>query len=490
MLGPAAFDLSPDLAIPPGTEVRLEANLEQLTPESLLGGSPPRFLRLSPAGAAALEELRAGPVTSRPAAVLARRLTDVGLAAVRPSAAPPRLTVTVVVPVRDRAPELARCLRSLGRRYPVAVVDDGSTDPSPVAAICARYSADLIRRDVPGGPAMARNAALDRVTSDLVAFVDSDCRVPADWIERLLGHFADPLVVAVAPRIVAGRRHGPRSALDMGTRPGTVRPGGAVPYVPTAALVARRAPLGAGFDTALSFGEDVDLVWRLRRVGWRIRYDPSVEVVHEDPQFLLGRMRRRFQYGSSVGPLARRHPGDLDHLVLAPGPAVTLGAVLAIRPAVATASAAVTVATLARPLRRHGVGSAQIARLSAAALVSSWVGLGRWCGQFAWPAAAAVLVVPGGRSRRRRAGRRLAVCLLVLTPVVLDRRREDGSSTRIGDLAAGLLEEAAYGAGAVTGCLRERTMAPLVPSIRVFAGRSAEQPDRSACDRPVAAPES
>jgi len=260
VLGPTTFGISPELDLPLGSEIRLADDVELLTPETLLGGSPPRFLRLSPPGAAALVELRGGHVTSRPAAALARRLTDTGLAEVRPLAPPPRLTLTVVVPVRDRPRELDRCLRSVGRSHPVMVVDDGSDDAAAVAAVCAEHEAELVRRNGSGGPAAARNTALHRVESDLVAFVDSDCRVPEGWIDRLLGHFADPLVVAVAPRIVAGRRGGPRSALDMGTRPATVIPGGPVPYVPTAALVARRGPLGTGFDTSLRYGEDVDLV--------------------------------------------------------------------------------------------------------------------------------------------------------------------------------------------------------------------------------------
>lgn len=474
VLGPTAFGISPKLDLPLGSEVRLAPDLEQLTPETLLGGAPPRFLRLSSTGAAALEELRGGRVVSQPAAALARRLTDTDLAVACPAPLPPRLTITVVVPVRDRPQELDRCLRSLGRAHPVVVVDDGSTDAGAIATVCEDHGARLVRREAPGGPAAARNDGWGRVASDLVAFVDSDCRVPDGWVDRLLGHFVDPLVVAVAPRIVAGRRRGPRSALDMGPRPATVGPGGRVPYVPTAALIARRAPLGDGFDPSLRLGEDVDLVWRLRAAGWRIHYDPSVEVAHDDPSTLGGRLRRRFGYGTSVGPLARRHPGDLDHLVLAPGPAVTVAGLATARPVVATASAATVVLSLARPLRRHGVGWGQIGRLSALSLANSWLGVGRWCGQFGWPVLPVVLAAPGGRSRRQRAARRAALCLLVVTPVLRDlvQAGEPPSGWPAG-VVNGLLEQAAYGAGAVTGCWREGVLSPIVPSIRRSAGRSA-----------------
>ena len=111
--------------------------------------------------------------------------------------------MTIVIPVRDRAAELDRCLAAAGSRYPVLVADDGSADPAAVAAVCAAHGARLLRRDISGGPGPARNTALARARTEFVAFLDSDCIPPPAWIEALAGHFADPLVAAVAPRVVA-----------------------------------------------------------------------------------------------------------------------------------------------------------------------------------------------------------------------------------------------------------------------------------------------
>ena len=67
--------------------------------------------------------------------------------------------VTVVIPVKDRADELRRCLLSLARvRYPedrleVVVVDDGSTDPS------AAVARSLGARVVPSGGRPSRRPA-------------------------------------------------------------------------------------------------------------------------------------------------------------------------------------------------------------------------------------------------------------------------------------------------------------------------------------------
>ncbi len=92
-----------------------------------------------------------------------------------------------------------------------------------------------------------------------------------------------------------------------------MRPGTAVSYVPTAALAVRTQALlqADGFDEALRFGEDVDLVWRLAKRGGRIRYEPSVSVTHPTRKSAAAWLRQRFQYGRSASALASRHGRDV-----------------------------------------------------------------------------------------------------------------------------------------------------------------------------------
>ena len=175
-----------------------------------------------------------------------------------------------------------------------------------------------------GGPAAARNTALPLLGREFVAFVDSDCRPDAAALARLRGHLDDPAVGAAAPRMASGRR----SPLDLGPHPAGVAPGAAVAYVPTACLVVRLAALPR-FDEQLRYGEDVDLVWRITDAGWQVRYDPSIEVAHDEPVRLIERLVRRFRYGTSAAPLSERHPDRLAHVVLAPWPAAVVALLLA-----------------------------------------------------------------------------------------------------------------------------------------------------------------
>src|SRR6202042_198602 len=140
-----------------------------------------------------------------------------------------------------------------------------------------------------------------------------------------------------------GAAAGQGSVLDLGDRAARVAPMTRVAYVPTAALLVRRAALGGGFDESLRYGEDVDLVWRLIEAGWRVRYDPGVRVGHAEPPSRPELLRRRFQHGRSAAPLPRRHPGAVAPLVLQPWPTITMAALLGRRPA--TAAAAFVVST-------------------------------------------------------------------------------------------------------------------------------------------------
>jgi mycofactocin glycosyltransferase len=490
--------------VPAGFCVVLDPSTKQLTESILFGGSPARAIRLSEAGCRALDELQAGPVRSAGAGVLARRLTDAGLAHPRPPAAdagltharPPALDVTVLIPVRDRAALLDQCLAGVGRRYPVIVVDDGSADPTRIAEVSSRHGATLMRRDASGGPAAARNTGLSQVDSDLVAFLDSDCVPPPDWIERLAPHLADPLVGAVAPRVVAPDASASKSepssrgstasryaaacgSLDLGPGEALVVPATKVAYVPTAALLVRRAALAsvarawpsarpgglAPFDPALRYGEDVDLVWRLHDAGWRVRYEPAVQVPHHGPDTWPGLLARRLRYGTSAAPLARRHPGRLAPLVLQPWPTVTVAALLARRPAAAAAAAITGWLALTSTVRRAGLPADGAAAASLTAVRQTWLGIGRYATQFAAPALAAALVCPGGATPARRWGRRAAAASLLLGPVVDAWRqcRPDVDPVRftLGHVA----DDIAYGSGVWAGCLRELTLAPVTPVI-------------------------
>jgi len=462
--------------LPAGFGVAIDPGTKQLDEDILFGGAPPRVLRLSRTGRAALAELRAGPVRSDAAGRLARKLTDTGLAHPRPPELTSRPDVTVLIPVRDRVMLLDRCLSALGDGYPVLVVDDGSEDPGAVADVAAAHGAALVRRPVNGGPGAARNTGLLEVATDLVAFLDSDCVPEPGWIERLAAHLADPAVAAAAPRMVAvpagpgwaGRYTTAACCLDLGAAEARVVPGTRVAYVPTAALVVRRAALAGArdvFDPALRWGEDVDLVWRLHAAGWRIRYDPADRVSHHEPEGWPALLARRFRYGSSAAPLALRHPGQVPPLVLHPWPALTVAGMLTGRPEVAGLSFTGSVLAMRRTVRRAGLPARGVVPAMLDGTRQTWLGVGRYACQYGMPVLAAALVAPGGTGPARRWARRAAAASLLLGPPLTAWSARRRSLDPVRYVLGHLADDVAYGAGVWTGALRARSLAPVRPVI-------------------------
>jgi mycofactocin system glycosyltransferase len=343
-----------------------------------------------------------------------------------------------------------------------------------------------VRRAINGGPAAARNTAIRLVETDAVAMLDSDCVAPPGWIEQLAAHLADPLVALVAPRIrprfatsAVGRYGSYRSCLDLGPAAAAVAPRTRVAYVPTAAVIARRAALldvavdGAVFDEALRYGEDVDLVWRLHDAGWRSRYDPSVVVAHDEPECWRALVTRRFRYGTSAAPLALRHPAHTVALVLPPWPAIAVAGLLVGRPSLSAAGATATLVAVGRTVRGAGLPADASLHSTARILGQTWTGTGRYVSQFGLLVAAGAVVAGGRRSSSWQTRLRRGAWLgLLLAPIAADRRRCPPDLDPIRGAVAQLADEAAYGAGVWAGCLRHRSLRALRPA----AFRSARSP--------------
>ena len=94
--------------------------------------------------------------------------------------------VTFIIPVRNDAQRLQRCLASVAANpgvCEVIVVDNGSTDASPMVARAA--GARVL--SAPGKTvAELRNEAAAIARGELLAFVDADHEIAASWVAAAL----------------------------------------------------------------------------------------------------------------------------------------------------------------------------------------------------------------------------------------------------------------------------------------------------------------
>lgn len=232
----------------------------------------------------------------------------------------PPFAITIVVPVYNRADQLARLLESLGKSagvdsmFTVAVCDDGSTES--LASVVQRaeeaHGLHIVKLAQPQrGAAAARNLGLRFVSSELTAFTDSDCEVACDWVEKMVSAFKDPDVAIVGGPIMphpdsplvarcanwimssvwgAGARD-PRAFVSMN-------------YYPRAGNMAVRTSvaLACGGFPETRHGEDVGFAHNVFHAGGNARFVDDAVVYHNEQRslgqlfleaFRKGRARRR-----------------------------------------------------------------------------------------------------------------------------------------------------------------------------------------------------
>lgn len=234
-----------------------------------------------------------------------------------PAAAPePRPRISVIVCTHNGGATLRPCLASLQRLnypdYEVLVIDDGSSDD--IAGIAAGFAGVRCVRQAHAGLSAARNRGAELATGEILAYTDDDCLADPDWLRFLAAGFDDPCWVAVGgpnipppPRnrieaVVAAAPGAPAHVLIDDTE---------AEHLPGCNLAIRRSALAAigGFRVAYRVaGDDVDVCWRLRAAGGRLRFAPGAMVWHHRRYRVRAYLRQQRGYGHAEALLMRDHP--------------------------------------------------------------------------------------------------------------------------------------------------------------------------------------
>lgn len=250
------------------------------------------------------------------------------------------VTVSVVVPTRDRPGALRGCLRALAGQsvagvpglagVEIVVVDDASADASAVAAVVDTVPGARLVRGDGRGPAAARNRGARVATGEVVCFTDDDCRPDPGWVAALVGRIRDGAEAVAGPTRVG--RAGDRCAAAAQTITNHLveasldARGGTVGFAPTCNLACRADLLRAlpfDEDYPLAAGEDRDWCARLAARGTALAYEPSAGVAHLPDlsvrrfwrqQLRYGRGAQRFRDGADDP--SRRRPSPAFYLDL------------------------------------------------------------------------------------------------------------------------------------------------------------------------------
>ncbi len=235
------------------------------------------------------------------------------------------LSVTVVVPTRDRSSLIVDTVRALvALDYPAyeVIVCDQSRDESTMRLVSelARQHARLRYHRTAGvGISANRNAGLCLSIADIVAFADDDCIVDKDWLQVVSSEFTAAEIAGVFGRMLPYEQSG-RNGTELGlntalthrvfsspTPPWHVGHGGNMAF--------RREVLieVGGFDPLLGVGgvlrsgEDADIVLKLFARHKVVVYAPGAVSYHKQWKDWDSQKAIQRSYGVGAGAMFAKH---------------------------------------------------------------------------------------------------------------------------------------------------------------------------------------
>ena len=225
------------------------------------------------------------------------------------------VSLTVVIPTRNRPELLGRCLAALRAAVSpddeILVCDSASTDPR-VREIAEAAATTYLRAGRPG-TSLARNTGWRAAKHDIIAFVDDDIEVTPGWAGVVRAVFeAEPglgLLTGSVDVPDEDRTVDHPTSIEQHSQPHELAAGSARPRGISGNCAIRREVLEAvgGFDeglgpgTRLRAGEDKDLFDRILGSGARGRYEPSMRVRHVQWRTRTARLGLDWSYGIGAG---------------------------------------------------------------------------------------------------------------------------------------------------------------------------------------------
>jgi GT2 family glycosyltransferase len=258
-------------------------------------------------------------------AAIARRMGDVAIAPMPGHAAwnrviwplPPSLPrVSVIIPTRDRADLLARCVMGLLYRtdYPdleILIIDNDSIDAGTLSLFqLLRTDARVrvVRSPGPFNYSALNNVGMREARGDILVMLNNDVDVMGGgWLKEMVSHAVRPEVGAVGAKLIYGDSRIQHAGVVLGVGQHDAGPGvaghfghheeaddpgylgqfaltRAVSAVTGACLAVRRdvfLAVGGLDETALPVSfNDVDLCLRIGALGLRIIWTPFAELYH------------------------------------------------------------------------------------------------------------------------------------------------------------------------------------------------------------------
>ena len=110
------------------------------------------------------------------------------------------MNVSIVIPVYNEADQLGACLQAIAAQtvqpHEVIVVDNNSTDET--ARVARQFDFVTLLHEAKQGVLHARTTGFNAARGDIIARIDADSLLPADWVASVQTVFADTQIDAAS----------------------------------------------------------------------------------------------------------------------------------------------------------------------------------------------------------------------------------------------------------------------------------------------------
>jgi glycosyltransferase involved in cell wall biosynthesis len=237
--------------------------------------------------------------------------------------------VTVVIPTKNCSNSVGRLLDSLLKQsyqdFEVLVVDSSNDTTSEIAS---RYAVRVVECRT-NGLTIARNVGVKSSSGEIICFVDGDCTMEPDWLDRIVAEFKkNPQIGCVGGSVLSnessfiGRYY---SEAFIPIYPKYSKPSLIVGQLADQPFSEARFPAGCNMafkKDALTkvggFNENWKNAWdefevmnRLLQAGYSISVNPKIIVYHSPRSSIFGTIRQAYSYGYGAGTFAKTHKGTL-----------------------------------------------------------------------------------------------------------------------------------------------------------------------------------
>lgn len=239
---------------------------------------------------------------------------------------------SIIIPLYNRPAEIRELLDSLVQQtykhFEVVVVEDGSTEKSEdiVASFRDRLEVKYFFKEN-SGPGLSRNYGAERASGDYFIFLDSDCIVPAEYLQEIENE------LSISPVDAFG---GPDRAHESFTDQQKAINYSMTSILTTGGIRGKKKSMekfhprsfNMGFSrrvfettkgfSGMRFGEDIDMSIRIMEAGFQTRLFPAAYVYHKRRTSWKKFFKQIYNSGIARINLYLLHPASLKVVHLLP----------------------------------------------------------------------------------------------------------------------------------------------------------------------------